>query len=47
MVDINTIVGLWIGVTDGVRPGDRVIVRGAERLSPGQSVEVINTISAR
>ena len=41
MVDISTIVGLWIGVTDGVRAGDRVIVRGAERLSPGQAVEVI------
>ena len=46
MVDITTIVGLWVGVADGVVPGDRVIIRGAERLSPGQAVEVINTNGA-
>ncbi|MDJ0812752.1 MAG: efflux RND transporter periplasmic adaptor subunit [Woeseiaceae bacterium] len=46
-VDINAIVGLWVGVTDGIAAGEQVIVRGAERLSPGQAVEIIDTISAR
>ena len=40
-VNISAIVGLWVGISDGISPGDRVIVRGAERLSPGQSVEII------
>ena len=46
-VNIRSIVGLWIGVADGISPGDRVIVRGAERLSPGQAVEVIDTPDGR
>jgi RND family efflux transporter MFP subunit len=46
-IDINAVVGLWVGVTEGVAAGDQVIVRGAERLSPGQTVEIIKTISAR
>lgn len=46
-MQINAIVGLRVGVTDGIEAGDRVIVRGAERLQPGQTVEVIKTISAR
>ena len=33
-------VGLWVGVGSGVEVGDRVIIRGAERLAPGQPVEV-------
>ena len=44
-VHIRSIVGLWVGVADGVAAGDRVIVRGAERLAPGQAVEVIETVS--
>ncbi|RZV36774.1 MAG: efflux RND transporter periplasmic adaptor subunit [Chromatiales bacterium] len=44
-VSIRSIVGLWVGIADGVAPGDRVIVRGAERLAPGQAVEVIETVS--
>ncbi len=39
--NIQSIVGLWVGIADGVEPGDQVIVRGAERLAPGQSVEII------
>lgn len=46
-VQINAIVGLWVGVGGGISPGDQVIVRGAERLSPGQAVDVIESISAR
>ncbi len=38
--DIVATVGLWIGVGSGVDVGDQVIVRGAERLAPGQPVEV-------
>ncbi len=46
-VEIRSIVGLWVGVTEGISPGDQVIVRGAERLSPGQAVEIIETLGAR
>ncbi len=46
-VNINAIVGLWVGVAEGIEAGDLVIVRGAERLSPGQSVEVIDRVSVR
>ena len=46
-VDINAIVGLWVGVADGISAGEQVIVRGAERLQPGQAVEIIDTIGAR
>lgn len=46
-VQINAVVGLWVGVAGGIAEGDRVIVRGAERLSPGQAVEVIESLSAR
>jgi hypothetical protein len=46
-VEISAIVGLWIGVASGISPGDRVIVRGAERLSPGQAVEIIESVSSR
>ncbi len=46
-IDIDAIVGLWVGVAEGIAAGEQVIVRGAERLSPGQAVEIIDTISAR
>jgi RND family efflux transporter MFP subunit len=46
-VQISAVVGLWVGVAGGIAPGDRVIVRGAERLSPGQAVEVIESLSSR
>jgi hypothetical protein len=46
-VQTSAIVGLWVGVATGVSEGDRVIVRGAERLQPGQPVEVIESVSAR
>lgn len=39
--DIQSMVGLWVGITAGVESGDQVIVRGAERLAPGQPVEII------
>lgn len=39
-VQISALVGLWVGVAGNIREGERVIIRGAERLSPGQSVEI-------
>jgi RND family efflux transporter MFP subunit len=45
-VQATAIVGLWVGVASGVDAGDKVIVRGAERLSPGQPVEIIETLTA-
>ena len=46
-VEINAIVGLWVGIAEGISAGDRVIIRGAERLAPGQAVEVIDRLSER
>lgn len=43
VAEIVATVGLWVGVASGIEPGDRVIVRGAERLSDGQPVEVIQS----
>ncbi len=45
-VDINTTVDLWVGIRSGIEAGDRVVIRGAERLSPGQQVEVIEALGA-
>ena len=42
-VEISALVGLWVGVSDGIDAGDRVIVRGAERIAPGQAVEVMGS----
>jgi RND family efflux transporter MFP subunit len=39
--NVLAMVGLWVGVASGIEAGDRVIVRGAERLAPGQGVEVM------
>jgi len=39
--NIQSTVGLWVAINGGVEPGDRVVVRGAERLMPGQAVEII------
>lgn len=47
VADLQSTVGLWVGITSGVEAGDRVIVRGAERLMPGQPVEIIATGGAR
>lgn len=41
IADIESTVGLWVAIADGVEPGDRVVVRGAERLAPGQAVEIM------
>jgi RND family efflux transporter MFP subunit len=46
-VRMPRIVGLWVGVSQGVVAGDKIIVRGAERLQPGQAVEVIEPPSIK
>ena len=46
-VEIDAIVGLWVGIAGGIEAGDQVIVRGAERLSAGQAVEIIDAVGAR
>ena len=38
--DIISTVGLWVALRRGVEAGDRIVIRGAERLQPGQSVIV-------
>lgn len=43
---VTTAAGMWVGVTDEFSAGDRVIVRGAERLAPGQAVEVATATAA-
>lgn len=37
-VDVRQAVGLWVPVPTGIAAGDKIVVRGAERLQPGQSV---------
>ncbi len=41
--NITSTVGMWVAIANGIDAGDRVIVRGAERLAPGQPVEIIDT----
>ena len=45
--DIQSTVGLWVAIADGIAAGDRIVIRGAERLAPGQAVEMIPAESAR
>jgi RND family efflux transporter MFP subunit len=41
--NIESTVGLWVAIGGGIEAGDRVVIRGGERLAPGQSVEIIET----
>lgn len=41
VADLQMIVGLWVGFSDGIEVGDKVIIRGAERLMDGQAIEII------
>jgi RND family efflux transporter MFP subunit len=38
-VESGSATGVWVAVRGEIRPGDKVITRGNERLIPGQSVE--------
>ena len=42
VADVRMIVGLWVGIAEGIEVGDKVIIRGAERLSDGQALDVIS-----
>ncbi len=42
VANIQSTVGLWVGIAEDLEPGDQVIIRGAERLAPGQTVEIIS-----
>lgn len=46
-VEVRQTVGLWVAVGNNIRSGDRVVIRGAERLMPGQPVEVLPTDNSR
>ena len=38
--DLRKVVGLWVAAGDSIKAGDKVIVRGGERLMPGQTVSI-------
>jgi len=38
--NIKTVVGLWVSTGDHIKAGDKVVVRGGERLTPGQKVVI-------
>jgi RND family efflux transporter MFP subunit len=40
--NIRMIDGLWVGIAEGIEVGDKVIIRGAERLADGQALDVIS-----
>ena len=40
--DLRNAIGLWVPVPNGVAAGDQVVIRGAERLQPGQTVVVMS-----
>ncbi|MEM7503289.1 MAG: efflux RND transporter periplasmic adaptor subunit [Pseudomonadota bacterium] len=44
---IQSTVGLWVGIAEGIDAGDVVIVRGGERLADGQQVEIIGQGGSR
>jgi len=35
-------VGLWVAVNDSIKAGDKIVIRGGERLTPGQDVIINN-----
>ncbi len=45
--DVRAMIGLWVGIANGVSAGDQVVVRGGERLMPGQAVEIVETLGSR
>jgi len=40
--DLRGTVGLWVAAGDKIKAGDKVVVRGGERLEPGQTVVINN-----
>lgn len=38
--NVQATVGLWVALADGISAGDKIVIRGGERLQPGQSVVI-------
>ncbi|WP_417458121.1 efflux RND transporter periplasmic adaptor subunit [Kordiimonas sp.] len=38
--DVQAAIGLWVSLKDGLAEGDKVVIRGGERLMPGQDVMI-------
>jgi len=38
-IEVDAAIGNWVSLTSGIEAGDRVVVRGAERLMPGATVD--------
>lgn len=47
VAEIQSTVGLWVAIASGIEAGDRVIIRGAERLTDGQPVEIVQPAGGR
>lgn len=45
--DIQATIGLWVSLKEGLEEGDKVVIRGAERLMPGQSVMIKSDAQSR
>jgi multidrug efflux pump subunit AcrA (membrane-fusion protein) len=43
IVEVGIAAGEFIEVKGNLQPGDRVVVRGGERLRPGQAVQILGT----
>ncbi|MBL4787676.1 MAG: efflux RND transporter periplasmic adaptor subunit [Kordiimonadaceae bacterium] len=41
-IDLRGTVGFWVAAPDGISAGDKIVIRGGERLGPGQEVVVKN-----
>jgi len=41
-IDLRGTVGFWVAAPDGISAGDKIVIRGGERLGPGQDVVVKN-----
>ncbi len=41
--EVAATVGLWVSLKNGIEAGDKVVIRGAERLQPGQAVSIDNS----
>lgn len=44
-VQLGTLVGLWVHITAGLQPGDKVVVTGQRQINAGQAVVVIKNFS--
>ncbi len=45
--DIQAAIGLWVSLKQGLEEGDKVVIRGGERLMPGQDVMIKSDTQSR